>query len=75
MTASAAMLGGISSSGPGGRIGFAGQRVVEQVTGEKLPAEFQTAEFQLRNGFLDEIIPRGEQRMHIGRLLALHEAQ
>ena len=69
VTASFAMLGDIIFSEPGARIGFAGRRVVEQVTGEKLPAEFQTAEF------LDEIIPRGEQRMHIGRLLALHEAQ
>lgn len=75
VTASFAMLGDIIFAEPGARIGFAGRRVVEQVTGEKLPAEFQTAEFQLRNGFLDEIIPRAEQRTHLGRLLAFHEAQ
>ena len=75
VTASFAMLGDIILSEPGARIGFAGRRVVEQVTGEKLPDEFQTAEFQLRNGFLDDIIPRGEQRAYIGRLLSLHAAQ
>lgn len=75
VTASFAMLGDIIFSEPGARIGFAGRRVVEQVTGEKLPDEFQTAEFQLRNGFLDGIIPRGEQRKYIGRLLSLHNAQ
>ena len=75
VTASFAMLGDIIFSEPNARIGFAGKRVVEQVTGEKLPDEFQTAEFQLRNGFLDEILPREEQRIHIGRLLSLHEPQ
>lgn len=75
VTASFAMLGDIQIAEPGARIGFAGRRVVEQVTGEKLPAEFQTAEFQLRNGFLDEIVPREKQRAYIGRILSLHEAQ
>ena len=75
VTASFAMLGDIIFSEPNARIGFAGKRVVDQVTGEKLPDEFQTAEFQLRNGFLDEILPREEQRIHIGRLLSLHEPQ
>lgn len=74
VTASFAMLGDIIFSEPGARIGFAGKRVVEQVTGEKLPDGFQTAEFQLQNGFIDEIVPRGEQRRHIGKLLSLHEA-
>lgn len=75
VTASFAMLGDVILSEPGARIGFAGKRVVEQVTGEKLPDGFQTAEFQLQNGFLDAIVPRGEQRAQLGRLLSLHEAQ
>ena len=58
VTASFAMLGDIIFSEPRARIGFAGKRVVEQVTGEKLPDTFQTAEFQLQNGFLDEIVAR-----------------
>ena len=73
VTASFAMLGDIIFSEPHARIGFAGKRVVEQVTGETLPDTFQTAEFQMQNGFLDEIIPREEQRSHLAKLLSLHE--
>ena len=72
VTASFAMLGDIIIAEPGARIGFAGRRVVEQVTGEKLPDFFQTAEFQLQNGFVDEIVPREEQKNHIAKLLELH---
>ncbi|MDY3845768.1 MAG: acetyl-CoA carboxylase carboxyltransferase subunit beta [Eubacteriales bacterium] len=73
VTASFAMLGDIIFAEPKARIGFAGKRVVEQVTGEKLPDSFQTADFQLKNGFIDEIVERCEQRKHIARLLAMHE--
>ena len=66
------MLGDIIFSEPRARIGFAGKRVVEQVTGEKLPDTFQTAEFQLQNGFLDEIVAREDERKHLAKLLALH---
>ncbi len=72
VTASFAMLGDIIFAEPNARIGFAGKRVVEQVTGEKLPDSFQTAEFQLQNGFLDEIVPRAQQKAHLARLLRLH---
>lgn len=75
VTASFAMLGDIIFAEPGARIGFAGKRVVEQVTGEKLPDSFQTAEFQLANGFLDEIVPRADQRQHLERLLAFHRSE
>lgn len=74
VTASFAMLGDIIFAEPKARIGFAGKRVVEQVTGEKLPDSFQTADFQLKNGFIDEIVGRGEMREHIAKLLAMHEA-
>ncbi|MDY2879370.1 MAG: acetyl-CoA carboxylase carboxyltransferase subunit beta [Candidatus Borkfalkiaceae bacterium] len=72
VTASFAMLGDIIFSEPHARIGFAGKRVVEQVTGEKLPETFQTAEFQLKNGFLDEIVERKDERKHLAKLLSLH---
>ncbi len=72
VTASFAMLGDIIFAEPGARIGFAGRRVVEQVTGEKLPDSFQTAEFQLANGFIDEILPRDKQPEHLALLLSLH---
>ena len=73
VTASFAMLGDILFAEPQARIGFAGKRVVEQVAGEKLPDSFQTAEFQLQNGFLDEIVERSEQREHLAKLLMLHK--
>ena len=73
VTASFAMLGDVIISEPGAQIGFAGKRVVEQVTGEKLPENFQSAEFQLENGFLDAIVPRVEQRAFVRRMLEFHE--
>ena len=53
-------------------LGFAGKRVVEQVTGEVLPDNFQSAEFQLKNGFIDDIVPRQEQRAYLANILAIH---
>ncbi len=72
VTASFAMLGDVIISEPGALVGFAGKRVIEQVTGEKLPESFQSAEFQLANGFLDGIVPREEQRGYIDNLLKIH---
>ena len=69
-TASFAMLGDIIISEPGAMIGFAGKRVVEQVTGEVLPDNFQSAEFQLKNGFIDDIVPRQEQRAYLALIPA-----
>lgn len=57
---------------PGARIGFAGKRVIEQTIRQKLPADFQTAEFMLQRGMVDMVVPRGELRMVLGRLLRLH---
>ena len=64
--------GDIIISEPGAMIGFAGKRVVEQVTGEVLPDNFQSAEFQLKNGFIDDIVPRQEQRAYLANILAIH---
>ena len=55
VTASFAMLGDIILAEKGAMIGFAGPRVIEQNTGVKLPEDFQTAEFQLEHGFVDDI--------------------
>jgi acetyl-CoA carboxylase carboxyl transferase subunit beta len=71
-TASFAMLGDVIISEPGAQIGFVGKRVIEQVMGEKLPDHFQSAEFQLENGFLDGIVPRGEQREYLIRMLRMN---
>ena len=72
VTASFAMLGDVIIAEPGATIGFAGRRVIEQVMGEKLPPEFQSAEFQLKNGFVDAIVPREKQREYVARMLRLH---
>ena len=72
VTASFASLGDIMLAEPGALIGFAGPRVIEQTIGEKLPEGFQSAEYLLEHGFLDAIVPRGELRSTLIRLLALH---
>ena len=53
-------------------IGFAGQRVIEQTIGEKLPEGFQTAEFLLEHGFIDKIVERQNLTDTITTLIKLH---
>lgn len=72
VTASFAMLGDIIIAEPKALVGFAGARVIEQTTGEKLPEGFQRAEFLLRHGFVDIIEERPRLKYTIGRLLKLH---
>lgn len=72
ITASFAMLGDIIIAEPKALIGFAGQRVIQQTTGEKLPEGFQRSEFQLEHGFVDMIEQRDRLPFTIGRLLKLH---
>jgi acetyl-CoA carboxylase carboxyl transferase alpha subunit/acetyl-CoA carboxylase carboxyl transferase beta subunit len=52
----------------GARMGFAGPRVIRQVTGQTLPEGFQTADFLLRHGQIDMVVQRHALR---GRLVAL----
>lgn len=56
--ASYASLGDINISEPKALLGFAGARVIEGTIGEKLPEGFQTAEFLLKHGFIDIVVPR-----------------
>ena len=72
VTASFAMDGDVIMAEPGATIGFAGARVIEQTIRKKLPQGFQKAEFLLEHGFVDLIVPRGEQRETISRLLRFH---
>jgi acetyl-CoA carboxylase carboxyl transferase subunit beta len=58
VTASFAMLGDVQLAEPGARIGFAGRRVIEDTIREVLPAGFQTAEFQLEHGMVDNVVAR-----------------
>ncbi|MBC7220485.1 acetyl-CoA carboxylase, carboxyltransferase subunit beta [Candidatus Bipolaricaulota bacterium] len=67
--ASIASLGDITIAEKGALIGFAGRRVIEQTTGEKLPAEFQTAEFAFDHGMVDRVVERRELRSELVRVL------
>src|SRR5467141_844933 len=71
VTASYAMLGHLNSAEPGGLIGFAGPRVIEQTIRQKLPEGFQTAEFLLQHGFLDAVVPRKDLKTYIANALDL----
>jgi acetyl-CoA carboxylase carboxyl transferase subunit beta len=62
VTASFAMLGDINIAEPKALIGFAGPRVIEQTIRQKLPKDFQTAEFLIEHGMLDAVVDRREAR-------------
>ncbi|MGA3100108.1 MAG: acetyl-CoA carboxylase carboxyltransferase subunit beta, partial [Bryobacteraceae bacterium] len=69
VTASFAMLGDLNIAEPGALIGFAGPRVIEQTIRQKLPEGFQRAEFLLKHGMLDAVVPRLELKPYISRAL------
>ncbi len=71
------MQGDVNIAEPGAVIGFAGPRVIKQTIGQDLPKGFQTAEFLVEKGIVDVVVPRGELRETVARLLRLmqgHEA-
>ncbi len=70
VTASFAMLGDVIIAEPNALIGFAGPRVIEQMTKKKLPEGFQRSEFQLQHGFVDHIVHRKELRQTLSRLIS-----
>ncbi|WP_295457564.1 acetyl-CoA carboxylase, carboxyltransferase subunit beta [Synechococcus sp. UW140] len=72
VTASFAMLGDLILAEPKALIGFAGRRVIEQTLREKLPDDFQTAEYIQDHGFVDAIVPRTKLRSTMASLLELH---
>tara|TARA_Y100001968_G_C19089910_1_gene587216 strand:- start:204 stop:716 length:513 start_codon:yes stop_codon:yes gene_type:complete len=72
VTASFAMLGDLILAEPKALIGFAGRRVIEQTLREKLPENFQTAEYLQEHGFVDTIIPRTQLKKKLSSLLRLH---
>jgi len=69
VTASFAMLGDLNIAEPGALIGFAGPRVIEQTTRQRLPEGFQRSEFLLEHGFLDAIVTRREMKDYLIRAL------
>jgi acetyl-CoA carboxylase carboxyl transferase subunit beta len=70
VTASFATLGDVILAEPGAMIGFAGARVIKDTTKQTLPAGFQTAEFLLKHGLVDQIVSRIEMRDRIRDLLS-----
>ena len=70
--ASYASVADVIIAEPGARIGFAGRRVIEQTIRQKLPANFQSAEFLLEHGMIDMIVPRNEMRSTLARLFRLY---
>jgi len=72
--ASFAALGDVLLAEPGALMSFAGPRVVQQITREKLPEDFGLAEQNLRFGNIDAIVPRPELRDKLSTLLRLFDA-
>jgi acetyl-CoA carboxylase carboxyl transferase subunit beta len=70
VSASYAMVADVIIAEPGALVGFAGPRVIEQITKQKLPEGFQTAEFLLQHGMIDGIVSRPDLPGAIGRILA-----
>ncbi len=69
VTASFAMLGDLNIAEPGALIGFAGPRVIEQTTRQKLPEGFQRSEFLMQHGFLDAIVERKDLKGYLANAL------
>ena len=75
VTASFAVQADVIFAEPAARIGFAGGRVIEQAAHEKLPEGFQTAEFLLSHGMIDQVVDRRELRPVITRILDALDAK
>jgi acetyl-CoA carboxylase carboxyl transferase subunit beta len=73
VTASFAMLGDIILAEPGARVGFAGRRVIEQTIRQKLPADFQTAEYLLKHGQVDMVVDRLRMKEVLAHLIGFHK--
>lgn len=70
VAASFAMLGDLNIAEPKALIGFAGPRVIQQTINQKLPTNFQRAEFLLEHGMIDAIVPRKQMASYVSRVLS-----
>lgn len=52
--------------------GFSGRRIIENTTHERLPVDFQTAEYAKQHGMIDIIVNKDELKCLIGKLFRLH---
>lgn len=73
VTASFGTLGDIIVAEQGARVGFAGRRVIEQTIRQKLPADFQTAEYLMKYGQVDVVSSRKDLKATLANILAMHE--
>ena len=71
VTASFATLGDVILAEPGALICFAGPRVIQQTIKQDVPAGFQRAEFLLRKGMVDAVVPRGELKARLAAVIGL----
>lgn len=69
VSASFAMLGDINITEPKALIGFAGRRVIENTIKQKLPADFQTAEYLEKHGFIDKIVERKDMKHFLAKMM------
>lgn len=69
VSASFATLGDVILAEPGALVGFAGPRVIKDTTKQTLPPGFQTSEFLLKHGLIDQIVSRLEMRDRIHEIL------
>lgn len=73
VSASFASLGDYNFAEPKALIGFAGRRIIEQTIREKLPDDFQTAEFLFKHGQLDRVVHRSEMKKIVTTILDIHQ--
>jgi len=72
--ASFGMLGDFSISEPTALLAFSGARVISGTTSEQLPEGFQSAEYLLQHGMIDQIVPRSEQREALKNILDVYKS-
>jgi acetyl-CoA carboxylase carboxyl transferase subunit beta len=67
--ASFASLGDLILAEPKALIGFTGPRVIEQTIRQKLPEGFQTSEFLLEHGMIDNIVHRKQLKAALAQMI------
>jgi acetyl-CoA carboxylase carboxyl transferase subunit beta len=67
--ASWASLGDVIIAEPRAMMGFTGPRVIRETLKVELPPGFQEAEFMLRHGLIDLIVPRGRMRETLRKVI------
>jgi acetyl-CoA carboxylase carboxyl transferase subunit beta len=72
VSASFAMVGDVNIAEKGALIAFAGRRVIENTIKQKLPDEFQTAEYLLDHGFVDKVVTRNDMKKTISDILSFY---